>query len=229
MKKFILAVIVGLFCLIAPLIAETSYPALTGHVVDEANILTPQTKAELEALLSADSDNQVVVAVLNDLRGRDGREYGVDLARRWQLGQKGKDNGALILLAIKDRYVGIEVGYGLESILTDSISGRILQYEILPPIQQNQDYNQAMLNGAKAVMTVISGGKIATPAEEDDKINALITALFLLLMLYAMSKGGGGIFPGGGFGGGFGGFGGRGGGFFGGGGSFGGGGAGRRF
>lgn len=230
MKRFFLAVVIGLFCIISQPFAEQLYPALAGHVVDEANVLTPQTKSELESLLSADTDNQIVVAVLNDLRGKDGREYGVNLARHWQLGQKGKDNGVLILLALKDRYASIEVGYGLESILTDSLSGRILQYEILPPIQKHNDYNQAMLNGAKAVMAVVSDGKIQTSDNDDDMADALIIALFLLLMFYGMSKGrGGGIFPGGFGGGGFGGFSGRGGGFFGGGGSFGGGGAGRRF
>ncbi len=228
MKKLFLTLVFGLFCFISPPHAEQLYPVLTGHVVDEANVLTPQTKSALNTMLSADNNNQIVIAVLNDLRGKDGREYGIDLARHWQLGQKGKDNGVLILLAVKDRYVGIEVGYGLESILPDSLSGRILQYEILPPIQQKQDYNQAMLNGAAAVMSIVSEGKIKAQTDNKEDIpEDILSLLFAIFMIYLILKGkgprgGGGIFLGGGRGG-------FGGGFFGGGGSFGGGGAGRRF
>lgn len=225
MKKFLAVFFVSFYLLLPTAIAENIFPALTGHVVDEAGVLNPQTKYTLDKLLASDSDNQVVIAVLNDLRGKDGREYGVELARHWQLGQKGKDNGVLILLSVKDRYVGIEVGYGLEDILTDSLSGRILQYKILPPIQQNQDYNQALLNGAAAVMSAISGQTIKDlPENEDITTEDILSLLFTLLMIYLILKGkgprgGGGMFLGGG----------KGGFFRGGGGSFGGGGAGRRF
>lgn len=223
--------IIAVFLLVCGLVFSVSaevnnFPQLTGQVVDTAGVLTPQTKALLQKMLSVDKDNQVVVAVVKNLNGQEGRSYGLELARHWRLGQKGKDNGVLILLAVDDRYTGIEVGYGLEGILPDSVTGRIIREQILPPLQQNLNYNQAMLNGAGAVMNILSGGEL--PEAEEDNLTAedLLSLFFMLLMLYLYLSGkgprGGGISFNGGSGRG-------GGGFFGGGGSFGGGGAGRRF
>lgn len=206
--------------------AETEFPKLTGQVVDEAGVLTSKEKAVLENILAADKENQIVVAIVKNLRGKEGREYGVDLARHWQLGQKEKDNGVLILMSVGDRYVGIETGYGLEGILTDSISGRILQNEVLPYLKgQNPQYGAAMMNAATSVMSVISQAK---EGGSDENGEDLLSLLFLLLIIFIVMSGrlprggGGGMFFGGGRGMG-------GGGFSGGGGSFGGGGAGRRF
>lgn len=229
MKKLFATLLSALFFACSVFAAEVDYPALSGQVVDEAGVLTPQTKAELQKMLSLDKENQIAVAVLKDLRGQNGREYGIELARRWQLGQKGKDNGVLIFISPQDRYAGIEVGYGLEGILPDSLAGRILREVIFPPIQKNNDYNQAVLNGTAAVMSVISNPKEYAESEMDgDAISTLLFLIVLYLLLSGKGRGGGGGFflPRGGFGGGFGG-GFRG--FRGGGGSFGGGGAGGRF
>lgn len=204
---------------------ETDYPQLSGRVVDEAGVLTENTKQRLNEILSVDHNNQVAVVILKDLRGMDGRQYGINLARNWQLGQKDKDNGVLIYLSQKDRYAGIEVGYGLEGVLPDSLTGRILREFVLPPLKNGNDYNQAVLNAASAVMAVIS--KDNSQAEENSGEEDLWSVLFFLLLLYLMSKKNGGFRGGGGFflpRGGF-----RGGRFTGGGGRFGGGGAGGRF
>lgn len=204
---------------------ETDYPQLSGRVVDEAGVLTENTKQRLNEILSVDHNNQVAVVILKDLRGMDGRQYGINLARNWQLGQKDKDNGVLIYLSQKDRYAGIEVGYGLEGVLPDSLTGRILREFVLPPLKNDNDYNQAVLNAASAVMAVIS--KDNSQAEENSGEEDLWSVLFFLLLLYLMSKKNGGFRGGGGFflpRGGF-----RGGRFTGGGGRFGGGGAGGRF
>lgn len=207
---------------------EADYPVLSGQVVDEAGVLSAETKAKLSGILATDKDNQIVVAVLKDLRGKDGREYGIELARRWQLGQKGKDNGVLIFLSPKDRYAGIEVGYGLEGILPDSLVGRILREAVFPPLKKDNDYNQAVLNGAAAVMSVVSNPQQFQDAPlSDDDLYTILLIIFLIMMFAGRGRSGGGggfIFPGGGhFGGGWGG------GFRGGGGGFGGGGAGGRF
>lgn len=226
MKKILLAFI--LFCIsITPIRAEKiDYPPLTGQVVDEAGVLTPQQKSQLLQLLAADKNNQVAVAVVKDLRGQNGREYGIELARRWQLGQKGKDNGVLILLSPKNRYAGIEVGYGLEDILPDSLTGRILRQEIFPPLQRNLDYGTALFNGTKAVMTVLAGGEPELTSEEASPLEDAASTLLALLMIYLILSGRGRFLGGGGF---FFRRGGGGRGFRGGGGSFGGGGAGGRF
>ncbi len=205
---------------------QPTYPALNGQVVDEAGVLTPQQKAAITRVLASDSDNQIVVAIVNDLRGQEGREYGIELARRWQLGQKGKDNGVLMLFAVKERYAGIEVGYGLEEVLPDSLSGRILREKIIPPLRQkNADYGQAALNGAIALQNVLSDGvnrqaEATDPAE--DLLSLFLTLIFVFLVLSGRLRGAGAV-------GHFLGRGSRGGGFRGGGGGFGGGGAGGRF
>lgn len=227
MKKALVAFLL-FWVLIAPLYAaEPEYPVLSGQVVDEAGVLSAETKAKLAKMLAEDQDNQIAVAVLKDLRGHEGREYGIELARRWQLGQKGKDNGVLIFISPKDRYAGIEVGYGLEGILPDSLAGRILREVIFPPIQKNSDYNKAVLNGAAAVMAIISApGGEAVDEFSEDAVSMLLMLLFFFLLMAGRGgsgRGGGFIFPGGGFRGGLGG------GFRGGGGGFGGGGAGGRF
>lgn len=224
MKK-IAFILLLCFIFTTPLKAEEiNFPTLSGQVVDEAGVLTKQQKNELTQRLSQDKNNQIVAAIIQNLQGMEGREYGIELARRWQIGQKGKDNGVLILIATEDRYVGIEVGYGLEGILPDSLTGRIIREYMLPPLKKDLNYYQALVNGSSAIMTIISGEQ---PEEEsndgEDIISIILTLLFIYLILSGKIRGGSGGFGGGSFGG----FGGSR--FTGGGGSFGGGGAGRRF
>ncbi len=226
MKKFLCALFL-LFLVVAPAFsAGVDYPALSGQVVDEAGVLSSQEKAQILRVLSADKDNQVAVAIVKDLRGLTGREYGIELARRWQLGQKGKDNGVLILISPKDRYAGIEVGYGLESILPDSLTGRILREYMFPPLKENLNYGRAALNGAAAVMTVLSDGKLKLADGDetsplDDALSTLLTLIVVYLVMTGRLHPGSLMMLG---------RGGRGGGRFGGGGGgFGGGGAGGRF
>ncbi len=226
MKKFLCALFL-LFLVVAPAFsAGVDYPALSGQVVDEAGVLSPQEKTQILRILSADKDNQVAVAIVKDLRGLTGREYGIELARSWQLGQKGKDNGVLILISPKDRYAGIEVGYGLESILPDSLTGRILREYMFPPLKENLNYGRAALNGAAAVMTVLSDGKLKLADGDetsplDDALSTLLTLIVVYLVMTGRLHPGSLMMLG---------RGGRGGGRFGGGGGgFGGGGAGGRF
>lgn len=221
MKKFLCALFL-LFLVVAPAFsAGVDYPALSGQVVDEAGVLSPQEKTQILRILSADKDNQVAVAIVKDLRGLTGREYGIELARRWQLGQKGKDNGVLILISPKDRYAGIEVGYGLESILPDSLTGRILREYMFPPLKENLNYGRAALNGAAAVMTVLSDGKLKlADGDETSPLDDALSTLLTLIVVYLVMTGrlhpgslmmlGRGDRGGGRFGGGGGGFGGGG-------------------
>lgn len=223
MKKAVFALLIFISFCCQSFAAEISYPPLTGRVVDTAGALTAGQKAEIANILAQDNDNQAAIAIVKNTQGLTGREYGLELARRWQLGQKGKDNGILLLLATEDRYAGIEVGYGLESILHDSLAGRILQQAVLPPLQKNGDYAQAALNGAQAIMAVISKdnqGAIPDETSAEDIFSLIFSLLVLYLILSGRIRPGGGIGLGGGSRGGF---------FSGGGGSFGGGGAGRRF
>ena len=103
--------------------AALDFPSLSGRVVDEAGILSDGTKSQLTALLAEherQTGNQVVVATLKDLRGTSIEDYGYQLGRYWGIGQKDKNNGALIIVSPKTHDVRIEVGYGLEGALTDA-------------------------------------------------------------------------------------------------------------
>lgn len=221
--------------------AEVVFPALSGRVVDDANLLDAHTRAQLSQMLEAHEQatgEQVVVATVPDLQGLPIEEYGYQLGRYWGIGQKGKDNGALLIVAPQQRKVRIEVGYGLEGLLTDAQSSVIINRIILPAFKRGE-MSQGIVQGSAAILQVLGGNPLAQPSRassadgEGEPPSLWAIGLFIVLVvvvLYLQGLGGGGRRggPGGGFGGGFGGLGGGrggGGGFGGGGGSFGGGGS----
>ena len=218
-----------------------AFPALTGRVVDGAALLTAAERASLEQALKAHEEattNQVVVVTLASLEGVPIEEYGYQLGRHWQIGQKGKNNGALLIVAPAERKVRIEVGYGLEGVLTDAVSRVIIETIIVPAFRSGQ-MGPGIVAGTGAILKTLTGDapevQAAAKRIEERQDEASPLALFLMLALivfviWASQRGivigggrGGGF--GGGFGGGRGGGGFGGGGFSGGGGSFGGGGA----
>lgn len=217
--------------------AAPKFPALSGRVVDDARILSPDTRTRLTQLLEAferDTKRQVVVATIPDLQGNAIGDYGYQLGRFWGIGEKGKNSGALLIVAPNDRQVRIEVGYGLEGELTDAISRQIIEQEILPQFRTG-NFDAGTIAGTIGMLRAL-GWQGAGPApqraapSQQSAIGFLFPfAMFILFMFLTHRLGGrgpGGIYRGGGpFG--AGGFGGRssGGGFRGGGGSFGGGGA----
>jgi uncharacterized protein len=223
--------------------AEPVFPALTGRVVDEANILSPQTRESLVALLAQheqSSGQQVVVVTLKSLQGYPIEDFGYQLGRHWGIGEKGKNTGALLIVAPNERKVRIEVGYGLEGQLTDAQS-RIIIEQIMLPAFRRGDFNAGVLAGAAAVVRVLGGapaleGQRPAPQGAPPPVPSLVIFAVILLCWLAFRylvlprvpigvpvnrRGTGVWYGGGGFsGGGF-----SGGGFSGGGGSFGGGGA----
>ena len=105
-----------------PALAAPTFPPLTGRVVDDAHLLSPQSVQKLDgelAQLEAQTGHQLVVATIPDLQGYSIEDYGYQLGRTWQLGRKGINDGAILLVAPNDRKVRIEVGYGLEPVLTE--------------------------------------------------------------------------------------------------------------
>lgn len=115
--------------------AAQDFPELTGRVVDGANILSPADEAELTGELGAleqRSSRQLVVATVPSLGGYEIADYGYRLGRAWGIGQEGADNGAILLVAPNERRVRVEVGYGLEPILTDAFSDRVVESTIIP-------------------------------------------------------------------------------------------------
>src|SRR6476660_1318432 len=121
------------FCLVTfAALAALHFPELTGRVVDQANVLPPATRSALETKL-ADLENksgiQLVVATVASLEDSDVETYANQLFRNWKLGEKPKNNGVLLLVAPKERKVRIEVGYGLEGVLTDALSTDTIDWQ----------------------------------------------------------------------------------------------------
>lgn len=136
MARRALLVVVAWLCLVSAGAAHTlSFSTLTGRVVDEAGVLDATARATLtDALAGLESKTtyQFVVVTLKSLQGTSIDDYGYQLGRRWQIGQKDKNNGVLLIVAPNERKVRIEVGYGLEDTLTDAITKFIIENSILP-------------------------------------------------------------------------------------------------
>jgi uncharacterized protein len=175
------------------------FPPLTGRVVDQAGMLDARTKAQLEQMLQAHEQattEQVVIATIPSLEGRPIEEYGYQLGRHWGIGQKGKDNGAILLVSRDDRKVRIEVGYGLEGRLTDAQSFLIISQVIVPAFRQGQ-FTQGIAEGTAAILKVLGGDPMAPPdpaAQSSESHERPVPFLFILLFIVIvfMMKGGGG-------------------------------------
>ncbi len=150
------------FFLINAVYAAPVFPELTGRVVDNAHILQPDTIAQLDTLLAdyeRGTTNQVVVATLPTLQGYPIEDYGYQLGRYWKIGQAGKNNGVILIVAPHDRKVRIEVGYGLEPVLTDAISSFIVQRIILPDFRAGH-LERGVVEGTQAIVDVLGGKSI---------------------------------------------------------------------
>jgi len=139
--------------------AALQFPPLTGRVVDDAHLLDAVTASTINAKLAAleqKSGDQLVVVTLPTLQGHEIEDYGYQLGRAWGIGQKGKNNGALLIIAPNQHAVRIEVGYGLEGTLTDAISRLIIEDSILPRFRVN-DYAGGISRGVDDIIQVLGG------------------------------------------------------------------------
>jgi uncharacterized protein len=257
----LIAVTVAFLCLLLPAAlcpgalaapkfpALPNFPKLSGRVVDDANILSSDTKADLTrklATLEQKNSRQLVVVTIPSLGGYEISDYGYQLGRAWGLGQKTLNNGILLIVAPNEHKTRIEVGYGLEPIITDAFSSVVIQTQVLPQFRKG-DFNAGVEGGVDALIQQLS-----LETSEAEKRAAAAASLphgdsgqdmpgwMVLLIFFGIfgfiwlrswrhpgAGGSGGSYWGGGGGGGWSGGGGGsfGGGFGGGGGSFGGGGS----
>jgi len=248
-RPFLLAILL-LGSLAAPGAASArTWPQPKGYVSDFAGVVDEASRDSTEAIareLREKTGAELAVVTLQDLGGEEIDPVAVDLYKAWGIGTKGKDEGVLILLAVKERRVRIEVGYGLEGILPDGLCGSIIRHVMAPELSQGL-FGPGLLHGAAAVVGVIAKdrgvaitGSLPLPTEEEEPsgrramffMAAILIAILWSVLTRSLSsrrgwrgpRGYGGMFGGfGGMGGGFGGGGGGGFGGFGGGGSGGGG------
>ncbi|WHZ28135.1 MAG: Beta-propeller domains of methanol dehydrogenase type [Nitrospira sp.] len=160
-------------------------PPLTGRIVDLAHVLPSSTVESLTAQLAAhetQSSDQVVVLIVPSLEGESLEEFSHLVATTWKLGQKGTDNGVLLLVAMKERKVRIEVGYGLEGVLTDARSAQIIRNEIVPRFRAG-DMAGGVTGGINAIVKTIEGTYQASekvvPQQESDVIGKVLVAVIV--------------------------------------------------
>jgi uncharacterized protein len=181
---FVLLVAAGMMHAVAQ---AAEVPFLAGRVNDNAGILASGTAAELEELLKKHEDstsNQIAVLTITSLEGEPLEDYSRRVVMTWNLGQKGKDNGVLLLVAKDDRKVRIEVGRGLEGNLTDAVASAIIRHEIVPQFKSG-DYDRGVRAGVDAILGVIAGAYIADESDDSqmDAGTGIIAFLFFLLVV----------------------------------------------
>jgi uncharacterized protein len=152
--------LVALFVLLASGAASgADVPFLTGRVVDNAEILKPATRDALTTTLKAHEQatgNQVAVLTVPTIGDDSIEGYATKVFENWKLGQKGKDNGVLVIVVPKDRKMRIEVGYGLEGTLPDAVASRIIRNVMTPPFK-NGDYDKGVTDGVTAIIAQLEG------------------------------------------------------------------------
>lgn len=174
--------------------AVPTFPELSGRVVDQAGLLTPDQEQSLSKLSKTIEDNttaQIVVVTLKSLDGYDIADYGYQLGRYWKIGQKGKDNGLLIIVAPNERKVRIEVGYGLEGGVTDAQSHELIQSQLIPHLKQ-QDVYGGIKNTMDAIKSIISheytGGHSLDKTNTGDRFYWIVIAFIPFLIMGVRSK-----------------------------------------
>ncbi len=169
-RRATLVFLITVVCLSA---AAQEIPPFTGYVVDNAGILSPQTEATIASLLDnfeEQSTNQIAVLTIPSLDGESIETYANRVFRAWAIGRADLNNGVLLLIAKNDRELRIEVGYGLESSLTDADAGRIIRHVIVPLFRAD-DFEGGTLAGVNAIIGTINGSyspPIGSESSDDD-------------------------------------------------------------
>ncbi len=176
--------------------AEPTFPTLTGRITDEASLLKAGDRNVIEAELAEleqKSTDQLAVVTLNSLQGYPIEEFGYKLGRKWGIGQKGKDNGILLIVAPNERKVRIEVGSGLEPIMTDAMSKIIIENAIIPALRKGdfaggitagvRDIKDVLLGDAEAVKERALG---ARRTDSPDTMQIILLIFWICVVLYIL-------------------------------------------
>lgn len=192
LKRFFLIIVVTLFPLS---LMALEAPQLAGRINDQAGMLSPATKQRLEQILAAferETSNQIAVLTVPSLQGDDIDQFSIRVAEAWKLGQKGKDNGVLLVLAQAERKVRIEVGMGLQGALPDITAGRIIR-ETMRPHLKSGDFDQGITVAVESIIAATKGefkgtGQPARAHATKNTSSSFVT-LFLLAAVAAVILG----------------------------------------
>ena len=198
-KKYpwLLVSLMGFLLLSSPSFAAFEVPKLKTRILDQANLIDAASKQKINQLLAGHekaSSNQVIVVTLKDLQGYSVEQAGVEMGRAWGVGQKEQDNGIVLILAQAERKVRIEVGYGLEGVMTDAVSATIIQEYILPRFKTG-DFSGGLLVGTQAIVAAL-GVEVIAPVAKSRKSGdgsglPSIIFMFIFMAFAAMGRIGG--------------------------------------
>ncbi len=195
------SLLISLIFLLVSSLAFTALPKPQGFVSDYADVISSSQEQEIEAVAKAlaDSGNiELAVVTVESMDGEAIEEYSYALAQSWGIGDSEDDTGLLFLLALEERQVRIEVGYGLEGDLPDGLIGRILDGYVLPPFKEG-DYSEGMAEGTKAIAATLADKRDFTlqisnidsyAASENDSesfediIGTIFSILFVIFMIF---------------------------------------------
>jgi uncharacterized protein len=182
------ALVMGLYLLLVPLhVAGLAIPPTptAAPILDQAKVLDETTESRIAGKIidyQKQTGNQIAVLTIPSLEGEDIAAYANRVARQWGVGDKKVNNGVLILAAINDRKVRIEVGRGLEPMLTDVQSNLVIRQEITPYYKQG-DYNRGTENGVNALIRVIGGEKLSEPkSNQPNNYESLVPLLYFIFI-----------------------------------------------
>jgi uncharacterized protein len=192
--QWLLVSFITLWLLALPSFAAFEVPELKTRILDQANLIDAASEQQINQLLAGHekaSSNQIILVTLKDLQGYSIEQAGVEMGRAWGVGQKEQDNGIVLILAQAERKVRIEVGYGLEGVMTDAVSATIVQEYILPRFKTG-DFSGGLLVGTQAIVAALGGEYIAPVAKGKKSGNRSglpsIIFMFIFIAFAAMNR-----------------------------------------
>lgn len=162
----------------------------TGYVNDRANVLSSGVRLQLEQRLrgfAQQESTQIAVLIVASLEGDTIENAAVRIFEQWGIGTSGTDNGVLLLIAVADRKLRIEVGYGLEGRLTDLVAGRIIR-DLISPHFRNNDFDQGITSGTTAIMAAVTGEYQTTENKQQDSIGPMVLFLIMFFLIPYLSR-----------------------------------------
>jgi uncharacterized protein len=197
-STFRLGVALPLFLALLSLAHALEIPSLRGRINDYAGLLPKDRAQALESRLAAfesETGHQIALLTLPSLEGEALEDFSIRVAESWKIGKKGFDNGAILLIAQKDRKLRIEVGYGLEGVLPDAIANRIIQ-EVIVPRFRNGDFPGGIEAGLDAILQVTKGERLPPTARTDrgsgsarlGSVMSVLTITAIIALLIGMTR-----------------------------------------
>lgn len=189
MKKVIAVAVLAITLVISFTATVFAYPNYDGYINDYADILTDEQEQQLEIKLGdydKKTSTQIAVAIVQSLEGEDIDSYSINLADKWAPGQEEKDNGIILLIAMEEREMRIEVGYGLEGDVTDIEAKHIIDDTIVPNFK-SENYYQGIDAGTSAIISSIETEFVneATPVEDfDGSILLILIIVFVVFVVF---------------------------------------------